>query len=119
MTRPVETTQPYLRPMPASLRLPARPFDIHAALSEALGAGWLVQRETNPDGEVSILVMAADDETNVLPTFMLYECDGLVQVATVQDDAWQHLSGFASAQAAVVAVVAIIASLPGTPSAAV
>ena len=119
MTRPVETTQPYLRPMPASLRLPARPFDIHAALSEALGAGWLVQRETNPDGEVSIVVMAADDQTNVLPTFVLYEQDGLAQVASVQDDAWQSLSGFANGQAVVAAVVAIIASLPGTPSAAV
>lgn len=112
MTRPVETTQPRPRPMPASLRLPARAFDIHAALSGALGPQWIVQRETNSDGEVSILVMAADDETNVLPTFMVYERDGLAQMAIVQDDAWRSTSGFASAQAAVAAIVAAIASLP-------
>ena len=113
MTRPAETTQPRPRPMPASLRLPACACDIHAALSRVLSPDWIVQRETNPDGEMSILVMAADDETNVLPTFMLYECDGLVQVATVQDDAWQHLSGFASAQAAVAAIIAAIIPLSG------
>ena len=119
MTRPAETTQPRLRPMPASLRLPARACDIHAALSSALSPDWIVQRETNPDGEMSILVMAADDETNVLPTFMVYECDGLVQLATVQDDAWQSPSGFATPQTAVAAIVAAIASLSNTPSAAI
>ena len=111
MTRPAVTARRRLSPMPASLRLPARPFDIHAALSKALGANWLVQRETSPNGEVSILAMAADDEDNVLPTFMLYERDGLAQVASVQDDAWQSLSGFANAEAAVVAIITAIASL--------
>ena len=115
MTRPAATAP--LRPhlLPVSLRLPVRPFDIQAALSVALGADWIVQREIDPDAEVSILAMAADDMDDTLPTFMLYERNGLVQVASVQDDAWQSHGGFANAHAAVAAIVAAIARLPGTP----
>ena len=119
MIRPAATAQLHPRPMPRSLRLPAHPFDVRATLSKALGAAWLVQREIGLDGEVSILAMAADDADNALPTFMLYERDGLAQVAMVQDDVWRAMSSFAGAQAAVAAIVAAIATLPATPSAAI
>ena len=112
MTRPAATARLRSNRNPVSPRLAARPVDIQTALSEALGAGWLVQRETDPGGDMSVLVMAADDADNALPTFMVYERDGLAQVASVQADAWHSLAGFASAHAAVAAIVSAIANLP-------
>ena len=112
MTSPVQTVRPHPHPALTWLRLPAHPFDIFATLSQALGAAWFVQRQTDPEGEVSIFAMAAGDEDNVMPTFMLYEQDGLAYVATVQDDEWRTQPGFVSAQAAVAAIVADIACLP-------
>ena len=56
--------------------------------------------------------MLASDEDNAMPTFMLYQRDGLAHVATVQNDEWRTGPGFVSAQAAVAAIVADITCRP-------
>ena len=111
MTHSVETDRPFPRQTPAWLFLPAHSFDIVATLSDALGPAWLVQRETDCEAEMSILAMASGDDDNALPTFVLYERDGLVHVATVQNEVWRPMHGFISPQEAVTAIVAEIASL--------
>jgi hypothetical protein len=119
MTPPITAARLSPYPIPASLRPPTCPLDIHAALSEALGTEWTVQREIDPDGEVSILAMAADDADNTRPTFLLYERYGLAQVVSVRDDAWQSLGGYATAQAGVATIITAIARLPHSPSATI
>lgn len=93
--------------------LSAVPLDIVTALSQGLGSAWVVEREIDCQGEISIIVLGAgeDDADNSLPTFIFYERDGLMQVATVTNDEWRAQRSFESAQAAVAMVIAKTACL--------
>lgn len=84
----------------------AAPLDIVATLAQALGFAWVVQREIDWQGEVSVIALPAnDDET--MPAFVLYEQGGLAQVATVKHDEWQPKRGYATAAEAVAAIVCL------------
>jgi hypothetical protein len=80
-------------------------FDVAAALTRALTPAWTVERETDPSGELSIVVLPAF-ETTPRPTFVLYEEDGLVQVSTFAGEDWQRRQSFRTCQRAVAAIVA-------------
>jgi hypothetical protein len=87
-------------------------FDVVAALTDGLGAAWEVVRNEDPFGEVAIVVFPADDAAG-LPSFMLYENNGLVEVATVHDDVWSGSQVYANCpQAAAAIVTASAATLP-------
>ena len=63
-------------------------FDAGAALTSALTPAWSVERETDPWGELSIVVLPAAD-TTAHPSFVLYEKNGSVQVSTFLGENWQ------------------------------
>ena len=92
---------------------PTAPLDIVATLSKALGSAWIVQREIDCEGEVSVVALAVrDDET--MPAFILYEADGLAHVATVKHDKWQSGRAYAMAEEAVAAIVCLTAATSET-----
>jgi hypothetical protein len=47
-----------------------------------------VHRETDCEGDVSVITLPADDEA--IPAFILYEKGGLARVATVTGDEWAN-----------------------------
>jgi hypothetical protein len=82
------------------------PFDVVAALASALPSCWTVEREADPDGDLSIVVLPDCDEP-AQPSFVLYEEDGFVQVATVIADTWHGKRTFPTCRRAVDAIVAM------------
>lgn len=85
------------------------PRDAIMVLSEALGPRWAVQRETDCDGEVSIIVLPIADEAK--PAFVLYEKEGVARVATVVGDDWEGDQGFANFPDAVATIIAAAESI--------
>lgn len=75
--------------------------DVLDKLAEALGPMWSVHRETDSNGETSIVVLADDDGL----AFLLYEKGGLVRVGTVSGDEWTNDEGFFGIQAAIDAII--------------
>jgi hypothetical protein len=73
-------------------------------LAGALGPIWSVHREADHEGEVSIVVLPADDDPG--PAFILYEKDGLARVGTVSSDEWISDEGYFGIRAALEAIVA-------------
>jgi hypothetical protein len=87
-------------------------FDVVAALTDGLAANWEVVRNEDPFGEISIVVFPPDDSAG-LPTFMLYESNGLVEVATLRDDVWTDSQVYANCpQAVAVIITASVAAFP-------
>jgi hypothetical protein len=80
--------------------------DVITVLSEALGPKWRICRETDYEGDVSIIVLPLDDD--VAPTFVLYEKRGVTCVATVTGDNWDGNQGFACFQEAAVAIITAV-----------
>jgi hypothetical protein len=80
-------------------------FDAGSALTIALAPAWTADREIDPSGEVSIVVLPTLD-TASRPTFVLYEEDGLVQVSTFHGEDWQRRQSFRTCLRAVAAIVA-------------
>jgi hypothetical protein len=80
-------------------------FDVRATLTCALTPFWTVERELDPNGDLSIVILPFSD-TTVLPGFVLYEKDGLVQVSTFLGEDWQSRQAFHTCQRAVAAIVA-------------
>lgn len=78
-------------------------------LAGALGPIWSVHREADHEGEVSIVVLPADDDNE--PVFVLYEKDGLARVGTVRRDEWVGDEGFSGLQDAIDAIIARTASI--------
>ena len=79
--------------------------DVAAALSVALGAGWTVVRETDCEGDVSIVALPGGDPDNAT-SFILFERDGSVFLAAVSNDHWaweRRYTGFRAAMDALVA----------------
>jgi hypothetical protein len=81
------------------------PFDVAAALTEAVTPAWTVEREVDPDGNLFIVVLPAYDDP-VRPAFILYEENGLAEVGTTVSETWQGKQAFATAQRAVAAIIA-------------
>jgi hypothetical protein len=87
------------------LRGSASPCDVVALLSASLMPGWEVEREIDPTGDISIIVLSAIDDP-AMPTFTLYESEGKAMVGTVTGDAWEKVHGFSNCQRAVAAILA-------------
>ena len=83
-------------------------FDVPATLTSALNPLWTVHREQDPDGDLSIVVLPFS-ETAALPTFILYERDGMVQVSTFHGDDWHCRRTFRTCRRAVAAIIAAAA----------
>jgi hypothetical protein len=80
-------------------------FDVVAALTSALPACWTVEREFDPDGDLSIVVFPTCDEP-AQPSLVLYEDNGFVAVATIIGDIWRGKRTFPTCRRAVDAIVA-------------
>lgn len=81
------------------------PFDVVTVLAASLTCAWGVERMIDPSGEVSIIVLPADDDPG-RSSFVLYEKDGLVEVATIAGETWRGSRQFQTCQRAVAAIVA-------------
>ena len=81
------------------------PFDVVAVLSAKLGSSWDVEREIDPKGELSIVVLPSRFNPAGI-CFVFYEHNGLVHVATISGDAWTSSQEYPSCQRAVSAIVA-------------
>ena len=90
------------------------PVDAIALLSPALASAWEVARDVDPVGEVSIVVFPRADDL-AMPTFILFEKDGLAVVATIRDDVWEGEQGFASYRQAVSAILTEATRADATP----
>jgi len=84
-------------------------FDVVATLTSALAPAWTVEREVDPSGDLSIIVLPVVDDPS-RPTFVLYEEDGLVQVSTLLGETWQNRQSFRTCQRAVAAIITAAAS---------
>jgi hypothetical protein len=84
---------------------PAAFGEVVAVLSEALGPDWTVGRETDCEGDVSIIALSTLDAEG-MPAFILYEKDGKTHVATVKDDEWECDRRFDSFRQAIDAFIA-------------
>jgi hypothetical protein len=80
-------------------------FDVLAVLAASLKPDWEVERMVDPNGDISVIVLPTGDDLTQ-PNFVLYEKDGLVEVATIIGDAWQGSQRFPTCQRAVAAIVA-------------
>lgn len=80
-------------------------FDVADVLISELTPGWTVEREVDPSGELSIVVLPMLD-TAARPSFVLYEEDGLVQVSIFRGEDWQRRQSFRTCQRAVAAIIA-------------
>jgi hypothetical protein len=74
-------------------------------LSATLGPTWGVYRETDCEGEVSIIVLPVADDAK--PAFLLYEKGGVARVATVAGDDWEGDQGYPSFHDAVAAIITV------------
>jgi hypothetical protein len=90
-------------------------FDVAATLTSVLTPIWTVERELDPSGDLSIVVLPVGD-SDFRPTFLLHEEDGLVQVSTFFGEDWHCRQAFATCQRAVAAIIAV--AIPASPSVA-
>jgi hypothetical protein len=83
-------------------------FDVGATLTCALAPRWTVERELDPCGDLSIVILPLSD-TAALPTFVLYEKDGLAQVSTFLGEDWLSRQAFRTCRRAVAVIIAAAA----------
>jgi hypothetical protein len=88
-------------------------FDAGAVLTNALHPDWTVEREIDPSGEVSIVVLPTLGTAGRL-TFVMYEEDGLVWLSTFHGEDWQRRQSFRTCLRAVAAIVAATAQASST-----
>lgn len=81
--------------------------DVIVSLSRALGPWWTVLRETDCEGEVTIVVLPLVDDAK--PAFVLYEKEGEARVAAVGGDDWEGDRGFPCFQEAVAGIISEVA----------
>ena len=79
-------------------------FDVGNALASALAPFWTIERELDPFGDLTVIVLPVSD-TDARPSFILYEADGLVQVSTFVCDDWRSRQTFRTCQRAVDAII--------------
>ena len=82
------------------------------ALRAALTPLWVTERIIDPAGEVSLAVLAADDDPN-RPTFLLHEREAVPHVAVIAGDEWTSDRPFRGWPEAVAAIVALAATASG------
>jgi hypothetical protein len=79
-------------------------FDVGATLTSALTPFWTVDREADPSGDISVIVLPAGD-TAARPSFVLYEQDAAVQVSTFLGEDWRSRRTFQTCRRAVDAII--------------
>ena len=99
--------QNYTRSLAAKewLRDAMSPFDVVATLSTALAPAWSVEREIDPSGDLTIIVLPTGDGS-VRSAFVLYEDNGYAHVGTIRGEIWQSKRAFPTCQRAVAAIIA-------------
>jgi hypothetical protein len=99
--------QQYIRPLTAKkwLQDAMSPFDVAATLSAALAPAWTVEREIDPSGDLTIIVLPTGDGS-IRSAFVLYEDDGRAHVGTITGEVWQSKRAFPTCQRAVAAIIA-------------
>ena len=80
-------------------------FDVAATLSNALAPAWTVEREIDPLGDLTIIVLPTGDGS-MHSAFVLYEDRGCAHVGTVRGEIWQSKRAFPTCQSAVAAIIA-------------
>ncbi|WP_428489561.1 hypothetical protein [Rhodopila sp.] len=88
------------------LRQSDRLEDSVSALSNALGSKWVVERWSDCGGDLSLIVFSRL-EPDLMPTFVLFEQDGAIRLATVENDEWAIDRSFRSLCGAVDALIAM------------
>ncbi|HEX2940666.1 MAG TPA: hypothetical protein VHO91_06435 [Rhodopila sp.] len=88
--------------------------DILDAMKHALAPDWTVDKVTDCNGEESVIILPASLDSAI--SFILYEEEARLVVATVRDDEWAGFSRFASLEAAVTALLAIVRQHTGMSS---
>jgi hypothetical protein len=73
-------------------------------LTEQLPAGWIAEPSTDPAGQRGIVVFA-EVETAVTPTFLIYESIGRIRVATIENDEWLGSVAHPTHESAIASVV--------------
>ncbi len=89
---------------PTWIRNARSSFDVGAALASALTPFWTIERELDPFGDLTVIVLPVDDAT-ARPCFILYEADAVVQVSTFVGDDWRCRQTFRTCQRAVDAII--------------
>jgi hypothetical protein len=89
----------------AWLREAMSPFDVVATLSAALAPAWTVEREIDPSGDLTIIVLPTSD-ASIRSAYVLYEDNGCAHVGTIRGEVWQSKRAFPTCQRAVAAIVA-------------
>ena len=99
--------QKYIQPLPAKqwLRDAMSPFDVVATLLAALAPAWTVEREIDPLGDLTIIVLPAG-YGSARSAFVLYEDNGCAQFGTIKGEIWQSKCAFPTCQRAVAAIIA-------------
>jgi hypothetical protein len=99
--------QKYTRTLDAErwLREVMLPLDVVATLSDALSPAWTVEREVDPSGELTIVVLQAGDGRRPRSAFAFYEDDGRVHVGTIKGETWQSTRAFPTSHSAVAAII--------------
>ncbi len=80
-------------------------IDVVGTLTSALTPFWMVEREIDPAGELSVVVLPVGDSSD-RPTFVLYEENGLVQVSTFTGETWLSRRIFRTCERAVAGMIA-------------
>src|SRR5271154_3564384 len=94
--------QQYIHPRATKewLRDAMSPFDVAATLSAALEPAWTVEREIDPSGDLTNIVLPTGDGS-ARSAFVLYEDDGRAHVGTIRGEIWQSKRAFPTCQRAV------------------
>ena len=74
-------------------------------LAKALGPDWVVERWSGCDRDLSVIVFSEHNPDD-MPTFVLFEQDGVTRLGTVEEDEWTADLSFRNRQPAVDALVA-------------
>ena len=79
--------QKYIQPLAAKewLRDAMSPFDIVATLSTALAPAWTAEREIDPSGDLTIIVLPTGDGS-IRSAFGPYEDNGYAHVGTIRGE---------------------------------
>ncbi len=89
----------------AWLRDATSPFDVAGTLSAALAPAWTVEREIDPSGDLTIIILPTGDASQ-RSAFVPYEDNGRAHVGTIRGEIWQSTCAFPTCQRAVAAIVA-------------
>ena len=75
------------------LRDAMAPFDVAGTLSAALAPAWTVEREIDPSGDLTIIILPTGDASQ-RSAFWTIEDNGRVHVGTIRGEIWHSTCAF-------------------------